>query len=246
MKGLFSLQVVKWLCKSTSGFGECLFPLQVLQVFSLFISLPPFWVCRQESLDLFSCGSTAYCAWSQLSNSFPGSLMFLPLSTGSCSSGRCAWRFCAWTHLSQAGPPGDGTQPLQPLPSAAPAGGGTQSATPPSCPSHRCPQGHLLLVLVLPTAISLSWAEPCETVQQCLGYKYTLAAQGERDHSQHAGIHGNTVKKQTFIKDSNVSFKLPKGYLFIIPKANEIKLLKFSYKHQKTDLNCIFIRAFQQ
>lgn len=55
---------------------------------------------------------------------------------------------------------------------------------------------------------------------------------------------GNTFKKQIFIKDSNVSFKLPKGYLFIIPKANEIKLLKFSYNHQKPGLNYIFIQAF--
>lgn len=42
-----------------------------------------------------------------------------------------------------------------------------------------------------------------------------FAAHGEQNLSQQSGIHEKTrVKKQMFIKDSNVSFKLPKAIYY--------------------------------
>lgn len=128
--------------KSLSPAGPCCCKLSLSSSPAL---LPPFWVCQQESLGLFSSGSKADCAWNQLSNSSPCSSPFPwpPAPQPDVSGGSVPGHTFHGQVPHQEMEPGHSWR-LRPFSLQQPQlGGGTQSATPRPYPSHHCPQGCL-------------------------------------------------------------------------------------------------------
>lgn len=102
-------RAVKQFCKGISSFRESLLLLLVPVVASFHSSalLPPPTSVHAHggvfSCLAMGCGSTANCAWNQLSNSFSAPLMLWSLLTASCSSATCCRRSSTLAHLLQTG-----------------------------------------------------------------------------------------------------------------------------------------------